>query len=152
MARAKISSNKSTKSNRPNKEAAQESKKLNQDSDICLKAELEKDRDFKANIYQQLIDLQPFLSEESQVAVAIHVSPPKDDEPKRAAEYALTLSANIGELRLESEGRDSDRYVALSLAKQSLLLQLDALHGAAIDSRERNAQIVAFSRGEMTLH
>ncbi len=124
-----------------------------------IKTEIEGDREFKAHVYQQLLDLQPFLSEESQVSVAIQVSEPADETNRgtkavteKAPIYTLTLHANLGEFQIDAEGRDTNRYTALSSAKQQMLQQLNSLVGASVDSRERNAHIRALTRGELTLH
>lgn len=112
---------------------------------------IENDREFKAHIYQQLAELQPFLSEEAQISVAIQVE--KDANlPDSKTECALRLVATLGDFRLEAEGRDADHYTALDIAKRKMFGQLTAVHGASIDSRERNAQIQALARGELTIH
>ncbi len=84
-----------------------------------IKTEIEGDREFKAHVYQQLLDLQPFLSEESQVSVAIQVSEPADETNRgtkavteKAPIYTLTLHANLGEFQIDAEGRDTNRYIA----------------------------------------
>jgi ribosome-associated translation inhibitor RaiA len=119
------------------------------------KSEIEGDREFKAHVYQQLLDLQPFLSEESQISVAIQVNEPEKadgTEVHEELEYTLTLHAKLGNFQLDAEGRDSNRYTALSNAKQQMLRQLTSLVGSSIDSRERNAHIRALTRGGLTLH
>jgi len=123
-----------------------------------IKAEIEGDREFRAHLYQQLNDLQPFLSEDSQVSVAIQVTEPKNaantanTEAQRGLEYKLTLHAKLGDFQLDAEGHDSNRYTALSRAKQQMLQKLTSLVGSSIDSRERNAHILALTRGELILH
>lgn len=117
----------------------------------AVKAAIESDRDFKAHIYQQLVDLQPFLAEDSQISVAMQVE--KDPEhPEEKPECVLTLHTNVGQFQLETEGRDKDQYRALEIAKQKMVQQLNEVHAAAIDTRERNAHIQALARGELTLH
>lgn len=110
---------------------------------------IENDREFKAHIYQQLVDLQPYLSSESQIAVLIQVD---QDEETEETEYALTLVATLGEYRLEAEGRENDIYLALGSAKRNLLHQLDEVYGAAIDSKERDAEIRTLMQGGLTIH
>lgn len=120
-------------------------------AEIPAKTSVENDREFKAHIYQQLVELQPYLSEDSQVSVAIHVEK-NPERPEEKPEYILTLAANFGQFHLETEGRDSDHFKALDIAKQKMIDQLNEAHAAAIDSRERNAHIQALARGELTLH
>jgi ribosome-associated translation inhibitor RaiA len=111
--------------------------------------EIENDREFKAHVYQQLVDLQPFLSPESQVSVLVQV---EKDEEKSGVDYVLSLVATLGEYRIEVEGRDEDLYIALRLAKQKMVEQLDDVYGSAIDSTEREVEIQTLLQGGNTLH
>ena len=54
-------------------------------SDDSIEA-IENDREFKAHVYQQLIDLQPFLSPESQIAVIVNHGRDDDDEISELSE------------------------------------------------------------------
>lgn len=112
-------------------------------------AAIENDREFKAHIYQQLIDLQPFLSPDSQVAVLVQQ---EQDDVDEHPVYALTLAASFGDYRLESEGRDADLYEAFSIAKRKMLQQLEEWYNAAVDTSERDAQINSLIEGGQTLH
>lgn len=112
-------------------------------------ATVENDREFKAHIYQQLVDLQPFLSPDSQVAVLVQQD---QDELEDEDAYALTLVATLGDYRLESEGRDADLYEAFSIAKRKMLQQLEEWYNAAIDSTERDEQINTLLDGGYTIH
>jgi ribosome-associated translation inhibitor RaiA len=110
---------------------------------------IENDREFKAHIYQQLVDVQPFLTPESQVAVAIQLEP---DALSKETNYVLTLTTNLGEYLVEVEGRNSDVYASFGEAKSKLIRQLDEVYGAAIDSKDREIEIQSLLSGEMTLH
>jgi ribosome-associated translation inhibitor RaiA len=110
---------------------------------------IENDREFKAHIYQQLVDIQPFLTPESQVAVSIQL---EQDPPSNEMNYVLTLTTFLGEYRVEVEGRSSDVYESFGEAKSKLIRQLDEVYGAAIDSTEREVEIQSLLSGELTLH
>jgi ribosome-associated translation inhibitor RaiA len=116
-------------------------------------AEVGKDREFKAHVYQQLVDLQPFLSPESQVTVVVKVAADeKDSRTGLDEDYQLTLVANLGDHRLETEGRNADLYEALGIAKRKMLQQLDDVYGSVIDANERSSEIDALLKGELTIH
>lgn len=118
---------------------------------------IENDREFKAHIYQQLVDLQPFLSPESQIAVLVQQDSDQDeaeahDHDQNTQGYTLTLVATLGEYRLESEGHRSDLYEAFGIAKAKMREQLEELHSAAVDSAERDARIRMLLAGGYTVH
>ena len=129
--------------------------------------DVENDREFKAHMYQQLVELQPFLASDSQVAVVVEVQDvPEFDEIKNTAakatqgspastgkeEIVLTLVTNWGEYKVEAEGRDQDLYSAFSAAKEKLKHLLDEYYNSAIDSDERDAQIQHLLNGNSLLH
>lgn len=106
--------------------------------------DVENDREFKAHIYQQLVELQPYLAADSQVAVLVQR---EDDE-----ELTLTLVATWGEYRLEAEGKDEDLYEAFALAKRKMVQQLDEWYNTAIDTTERDAEIQGIMDGSHLIH
>lgn len=109
---------------------------------------IENDREFKAYIYQQLVDLQPYLTSDSQVAVMVQQDPEQEDED----ELTLTLVATWGEYRLEAEGTDTDLYSAFSIAKRKMIEQLDEWFNMAVDTSERDAQIQGYLDGSAMIH
>ena len=125
-------------------------------ADMVMRPEADRigqDREFMAHVYQQLVDLQPFLTPESQIAVVVKIGPDEED-PRTDLDddYQLTLVATLGEHRLEAEGRNADLYVALGIAKRKMLQELDDVYGSAIDANERNSEIDALMKGELTVH
>jgi ribosome-associated translation inhibitor RaiA len=116
-----------------------------------IEKNLQADRDFKAHIYQQLAELQPYIATDSHIAVAVKVEADSKN-PESQPEYSLRLHTKLGDFKLEAEGRDADYYNALAVAKEKMRQQLNELHSASIDSRERNAAIHALVRGHLTLH
>jgi ribosome-associated translation inhibitor RaiA len=110
---------------------------------------IESDREFKAHVYQQLVELQPFLSPESEVSVLVQL---EQDEDTEETDYVLTLVATLGEYRLECEGRGSDLYCSLGIAKRKMVEQLEEVYNAAIDSADREEEIQSLLSGSSTLH
>jgi ribosome-associated translation inhibitor RaiA len=111
---------------------------------------IENDREFKAFIYQHLLELQPYLAPESQVSVMIQVD--QEEEHTNDRMITMTLAATFGDYRLEAEGTDADMYEAFILAKDSMLEQLEEYFNLAVDSAERDAQIRSVMEGHHTLH
>lgn len=112
---------------------------------------IENDREFKAHVYQQLIDLQPFLSPESEISVLVQIEQ-NEKEPAQNPEHVLTLVATLGDYRLEIEGRHADLYHALGIAKRKMVEQLEEIYSAAIDSDDRDEEIQGLLSGANTLH
>lgn len=112
-------------------------------------ASIENDRELKAHIYQQLVDLQPYLAPESQIAVLVQV---ESDEDGENVEHILTLVASLGEFKMEVEGRDADIYEAFALAKQNMLRQLEEWYSVAVDTSERDAEIQSVIEGRHMIH
>ena len=105
---------------------------------------IENDREFKAHIYQQLVELQPYLSADSQVAVMV--------EQESDENVSLTLVTTWGDYRVESEGKDSNMYSAFGIAKRKLVQQLDDWYNSAVDSNERDSQIDSLLDGSSQVH
>lgn len=106
----------------------------------------ETDPELKAFIYQHLVDLQPYLAAESQIAVLVQA------EPEIADEETLTLVATLGDYRLEAEGHAGDLYEAFLDAKKKMLSQLEEWYLTAIDSSERDNEIQAVIEGRYLIH
>jgi len=119
---------------------------------------IQNDREFKAHVYQQLVDLQPFLSPDSQVAVIVNIGQDDDEDEdsenleENEKKYALTLIATLGDYRLEAQGRNADLYEALGIAKRKMMQQLDEVFNSVIDSNERNSEIDDLMQGKLTIH
>jgi hypothetical protein len=139
-------------------------------------AESGEDREFKAHIYQHLVDLQPFLTEDSQISVMVEqersegtqftakrnksnnkkdtqksTKTLKRDNTKVPRPHRLSIVITLGEYRLESEGQSTDLYEAFGQAKARMLAQLEELYSAAVDTSERDAQIQSLIEGH-TIH
>lgn len=112
---------------------------------------VENDPELKAYIYQHLVDLQPYLMPESQVAVLVGQDAPEDGA-EGSVEHALTLVATLGEYRLEAGGQNEDIYQAFIIAKRKMLQQLEEWYADSIDTRERDNEIQAVIEGRHSIH
>lgn len=110
---------------------------------------IENDRELKAHIYQNLVDLQPYLAPESQIAVLVQL---ESDEDGSNLEHVLTLVATLGEFRMEAEGRDADIYDAFAIAKNKMLDQLESWFADSVDTSERDAEIQSVIEGRHMIH
>lgn len=110
---------------------------------------IENDRELKAHIYQSLVDLQPYLAPESQIAVLVQL---ESDEDGSNVEHVLTLVATLGEFRMEAEGRDSNIYDAFATAKIKMLAQLEGWFDESVDTSERDAEIQSVIEGRHMIH
>lgn len=113
----------------------------------------ENDPELKAFIYQHLVDLQPYLSPESQIAVLLPQSEfatfgDEDEE----TEESLSLVATLDEYRLEAHGHGEDLYDAFLDAKKKMLEQLEEWFLSSVDSSERENEIQAVIEGRHLLH
>ena len=106
----------------------------------------ETDPELKAFIYQHLVDLQPYLAAESQIAVLVQAEHDIGDEE------TLTLVATLGDYRLEAEGHAGDLYEAFLDAKKKMLSQLEEWYLSAIDNSERDNEIQAVIEGRYLVH
>ena len=111
---------------------------------------IENDREFKAHIYQQLVDLQPYLEPESQISVLVQIE--QDEESETGTTIGLSLVASLGDYKIEAEGRSADMYEAFGFAKQGMLVELEEYYNASIDTNTRNAEIQTLLAGGYTIH
>lgn len=105
----------------------------------------EMDPELKAYIYQHLMDMQPYLLANAQVAVL--VTRAEDDES-----HLVTLVATLNEGRMEAEGQHEDIYEAFNKAKVTMIHQLAEIQNSMIDPAEREVEVRAALDGTYTLH
>jgi ribosome-associated translation inhibitor RaiA len=112
----------------------------------------EMDPEFKAYIYQHLMDIQPYLIANAQVAVLVQRAegdvPVDADEP----DYLVTLVATLGDGRMEAEGQHEDIYEAFNKAKNNMISQLSEIQNSMLDPAEREVEVRAALNGTYTLH
>jgi ribosome-associated translation inhibitor RaiA len=124
----------------------------NSDVSNGSKISAENDPELKAFIYQHLVDLQPYLAAESQIAVLVQAEPEFEPEDGMPREESLTLVATLGDYRLEAEGQAENLYEAFLDAKRKMLTQLEEWYLSAIDSSERDNEIQAVIEGRYMIH
>ncbi len=113
----------------------------------------EMDPELKAYIYQHLMDIQPYLLANAQVAVL--VTRPEDDEADAETDepdYLVTLVATVDEGRMEAEGQHGDIYEAFNKAKETMIHQLAEIQNSMMDPAEREVEVRAALNGTYTLH
>ncbi len=136
------------------------------------------DRELKAYIYQQLAELQPYLIEDSQMAVSVHQVAAIDEidtstleEEERTSleellddeeheeksqpevgDYVVKLTTTLEGGRLVSQGHGADVFVAFGVAKGAMVSQLSQLQNALMDSTERDSEIQNYLNGSKTVH
>ena len=113
----------------------------------------EMDPELKAYIYQHLMDIQPYLLANAQVAVLVQraedeLSQSENDEP----DHVVTLVATLNEGRMEAEGQDADIYEAFNKAKEAMIHQLAEIQNSMMDPAEREVEVRAALNGTYTLH
>jgi ribosome-associated translation inhibitor RaiA len=113
----------------------------------------EMDPELKAYIYQHLMDIQPYLLANAQVAVLVQraeadVTQSESDE----LDYVVTLVATLNEGRMEAEGQNADIYEAFNKAKDVMIHQLAEVQNSMMDPAEREVEVRAALDGTYTLH
>jgi ribosomal subunit interface protein len=107
------------------------------------------DRELKAYIYQQLMDIQPYLVTNSQVAVTVSL---KNKNSKKKKQFLVTLNAKIENGEMAAEGQDGDVYQAFGKAKELMMLQLAELQNSLMDPAERELEVQTALAGGYTIH
>ena len=108
----------------------------------------DKDLELKAYIYQQLIEVQPYLVADAQVAVIVE----QVKASKKKKEFVVTLSTTIEEGRMETEGQDADIYQAFGKAKDLMVHQLAEIQNSMMDAAEREVEVRTALSGGFTIH
>lgn len=113
----------------------------------------EMDPELKAYIYQHLMDIQPYLVANAQVAVLVQraedeISHSENEEQ----DYLVTLVATLNEGRMEAEGQDQNIYEAFNKAKEAMIHQLSEIQNSMMDPAEREVEVSAALNGTYTLH
>lgn len=123
---------------------------LNPDLNVKRSA-LEDTPEVKSYIYQQISEFEPFITPETVVSVIS-----KDPEkliPKYEAEdiefdaenlktqYRIAISLKEGGAKLAAEGMDKNIFIAIRLAKESLMQKLMQIQDSVVTQQERNMAV-----------
>lgn len=124
--------------------------------------QVETDRELKAYICQQLVELQPYLVADSQMAVTVQqvvskngetaVKEENDDGTPRPGDYLVKLTTTVEDGKLMAEGHGGSVYDAFTEAKDEMVSLLSQLQNAVIDQADRDEEIESYLDGSRTIH
>lgn len=124
----------------------------------------ETDRELKAYIYQQLVELQPYLVTDSQMAVSVQqvvsknggnvakFDPDDTHDSPQPGDYLVKLTTTVDDGKLIAEGHGGNVYEAFGEAKTAMVSQLSQLQNAVIDQNDRDEEVDSYLDGSRTLH
>lgn len=112
----------------------------------------EMDPELKAYIYQHLMDIQPYLLANAQVAVLVTRAEEDSQIENDDKDYLVTLVATLNDGRMEAEGQHGDIYEAFNKAKDTMIHQLAEIQNSMMDPAEREVEVRAALDGTYTLH
>ncbi|MEK6773050.1 MAG: hypothetical protein AABY64_03845 [Bdellovibrionota bacterium] len=112
---------------------------------------LEKSPEVKSYIYQQILEFEPFVTADTVIAV-IARDPKKlmlqlESEGKTELieklpkMYRIAIILKEGDTKIQDEGLADDIFEAIKIAKEKLLVRLQAIHDSVISKSERLQQI-----------
>ncbi len=112
---------------------------------------LEKSPEVKSYIYQQILEFEPFVTSDTVIAV-IARDPKKlmlqlESEGKTELieklpkMYRIAIILKEGDTKIQDEGLADDIFEAIKIAKEKLLVRLQAIHDSVISKSERLQQI-----------
>jgi ribosome-associated translation inhibitor RaiA len=112
---------------------------------------LEQNPEVKSFVYQQLVDLEPYVTAQTTVAVVArdprklalqYETEGRDfnaEDLKKLHRISITLSES--DTKIEAEGVAEDLFEAIKLAKTNLLRELVAIHDSVVSSQDRLIEI-----------
>ncbi len=109
------------------------------------------DPEVKSYIYQQLLEFEPYVTQDTTVAV-LSRDPMKMklryesegrffDANQLKNMYRIAIVLKEGETKLQAEGLHEDIFEAIRLAKEKLLKKLSAIQDSVVSNQERVDQI-----------
>ncbi len=112
---------------------------------------LEQNSEVKSYIYQQILEFEPFVTAETVVAV-IAKDPRKlslqlesdgkiDLIDKLPRMYRIAIVLKEGDTKIQDEGLSEDIFEAIKMAKDKLLIRLQAIQDTVTSKSERMQQI-----------
>lgn len=112
---------------------------------------LEQNSEVKSYIYQQIMEFEPFVTAETIVAV-VAKDPRKlalqfeaegktDLIEKLPDMYRIAIVLKEGDTKIQDEGLAEDIFEAIKLAKEKLLVRLQAIQDTVVSKSERLEQI-----------
>ncbi|HPI39193.1 MAG TPA: ribosome-associated translation inhibitor RaiA [Pseudobdellovibrionaceae bacterium] len=92
------------------------------------------DPELRSYIYQQLSELDPFVTPTTQILVL-------SKEPKNKSQHRLSIVMSENGTQIQAEATHKDIYHCVRQAKQKLFKQLVAIQDEVISNQERLIQI-----------
>lgn len=101
-------------------------------------------------VYQSLMEFQPYTTDTTEMAVIAKNPlkllkttdadslPPRNELKKM---FRISISLADQGTKIEAEGLDHDIFVAIRIAKDKLLRELETIHDSVVSNSERNQQI-----------
>lgn len=112
---------------------------------------IEASPEIKSYIYQQLVEFEPFITENTKVAVlaknplslALQLETDGNPIPKNKLKemHRISISLIDGEARIEAEGLHENIYEAIRIAKGILYEHLSEIQDNVLTKQERMTQI-----------
>jgi len=116
-----------------------------------LNGAIEDSPEVKSYIYQQILEFEPFVTQETVISVI-------SKDPKRLAlqyeaegkevdmddlrsHFRISITLSEGEAKIAAEGVDKDIFAAIRQAKDTLLQKLVAIQDNVVSQQERNMAI-----------
>ncbi len=101
-------------------------------------------------VYQSLMEFQPYTTESTEMAVIakdplklLKGADPETLPPRKQLKKMFRISITLSDqgTKIEAEGLDADIFVAIRIAKDKLLRELESIHDSVVSASERNQQI-----------
>lgn len=101
-------------------------------------------------VYQSLMEFQPYTTESTEMAVIakdplklLNKAEAGPLPPKKELKKMFRISISLADqgTKIEAEGLDTDIFVAIRIAKDKLLRELESIHDSVVSASERNQQI-----------
>lgn len=113
--------------------------------------EIEQNPEVKSFIYQQIVDFQPFITEQTVVSVvakdptklAIQLETEGRAVPRSELKkmYRIAISLKEDDAEIQEEGLHRNIFEAIKIAKEKLILKLIEIQEAVESSSDRQDQI-----------
>jgi ribosome-associated translation inhibitor RaiA len=128
-----------------------EFKVLNESVPQPIREMIEDTPEVKSYIYQMISEFEPFITPETVVSV-ISKDPKKlvrqyeaedieFDMEDLKSQFRISISLKEGDAKLRAEGLDKNIFVAIRLAKESLMKKLMTIQDSVVTQQERNMAV-----------
>lgn len=105
----------------------------------------------KSYIYQMISEFEPFITPETVVSVIskdpkklarqYEVEDKEFDMNDLKSQFRISISLKEGDAKLDAEGLDKNIFVAIRMAKESLMKKLMTIQDSVVTQQERNMAV-----------